>query len=88
MSNIDTRVKAALKNDRQRRAEIRELGEKFGFPDDAEKFCEDGYTVEEFREFILSKPSEHFRQVMANTPQQPTAIDEETIEKIKAKRRA
>ena len=59
--DVDAAVQSALKADRKRQKEIRELGAKFGFTAAAEKFAESGQTVAEFQDHILNKSPEDWR---------------------------
>ncbi len=95
--SVEEQVAAALKVDRKRQADIRELGAKFGFAKDAEKFAADGKSLEEFREHILSQSPGKWRETLSikNPSTQETEHDlqsaaegNEAVEKIKKKRQA
>ena len=95
--DMSVEIKKALKADRKRQAEIRELGAKFGFTIAAEKFAGDDSTVEEFRAHILNKSPEDWRESLAIKNPAVQESEEElnnsgesdaAIEKIKARRKA
>ena len=50
--DVQAAVQSALKEDRKRQKEIRELGAKFGFTEAAEQFAESGQSVAEFQAHI------------------------------------
>lgn len=58
---VEEAVAAALKVDRQRQADIRELGTRFGFQGDAETFSAEGKSLEDFRAHILNQSPEKWR---------------------------
>jgi hypothetical protein len=81
-ADVETAVKTALKADRARQAEIRELGTRFGFVRDAEQFAGGDQTVEQFRAHILAKSPEQWRESLAvKNP----AIQESESEQLAAK---
>ena len=93
-ANIDAAVQAALADERVRSTEITELGEKFGFADDAKEFLKNGKTVDEFRTFILNKSTEDWKASLKvknpsthETPEEfGEAAGSDAVEKIKARR--
>ena len=54
-------VKAAEEATTARIAAINEIGDKFGFKDDADKFAKEGKSVAEFREHITNKSPEDWK---------------------------
>ena len=64
---VDTKaiVAAELKKDRERAAAINDLGEKFGFVAEAKEFAKDGKSVADFREHILAKSPDAWRNTLA-----------------------
>ena len=87
MSNVNAKVQAALKKDRKRQAEIRELGEKFGFPEEAEAYANGDYSVEDFQAYILEKSPEDLREALQMAPAQQEAESEEAVSTIKERRK-
>ena len=93
-ADVDAAVQSALADERVRAAEITELGEKFGFEDDAKQFLKDGKSVNEFRTAILSKSPEDWKASLKvkNPSTQDTAEElgeaagSDTVDKIKARR--
>lgn len=91
--SVDETVKKALAADRKRAAEIRALGAKFGFEDDAAKFADSEQSVDEFRCHILDKSPEAWRASLAvkNPSQLNTDSDDdegsEAVAKIKERRK-
>lgn len=71
-AKTDTAVKAALKADRERIADITALGAKFGFEEEAEKFAKDDKTVDDFRAHILNKSPDDWQNSLKvkNPPKQ------------------
>lgn len=63
--DVEAKVAAALKVDRQRQVDIRDLGSKFGFTGEAEKFANSDKSVEEFRAHILEQSPEKWRASLA-----------------------
>jgi hypothetical protein len=95
--DVKAEVQAALKVDRARQTEIRELGSKFGFSAAAEKFANSDQTADEFRKHILNKSPEDWRSSLSiknpahqDSEQEFTDNKEgaDAVEKIKASRRA
>ncbi len=58
--DVSAAVEAALVKDRKRQAEIRELGNKFGFTAAAEEFALNGKSLDQFRAHILNKSPEQW----------------------------
>lgn len=95
--DVDAKVAAALKVDRQRQVDIRELGAKFGFAAEAEKFANSDKSVEEFRAHILEQSPEKWRASLAIKNPATQESEEETkglsegntaVAKIKERRQA
>lgn len=95
--DVSAAVEAALKVDRQRQADIRALGKRFGFTDAAEEFAAGGKSLEEFRAHILDKSPDDWRSTLtiknpatqeSETDSAATADGAAAVAKIKERRQA
>nr|WP_319493468.1 head maturation protease, ClpP-related [uncultured Desulfobacter sp.] len=86
--NIDERVRAALRKDRERQAKIRSIGGKFGFEKKAEEYARSGHSVEDFNTFLLNKAPKDLLGGIITQNQWPCTDCVDVIEKIKARRMA
>jgi len=95
--SVDEAVQKALAEDRQRSGDIRELGAKFGFAEDAEQFARDGKSVDDFRTHILNKSPEAWEASLSiknpATQQSEKEVEQyeegnSVVAQIKEKRRA
>lgn len=96
-AEVSAAVEAALKVDRQRQADIRALGKRFGFTDAAEEFAAGGKSLEEFRAHILDKSPDDWRSTLAiknpatqesESDSAATADGAAAVAKIKERRQA
>ena len=96
-TDVTTAVAAALKVDRQRQADIRALGKRFGFEAVAEEFAAGGKSLDEFRAHILDKSPDDWRATLdiKNPATQTSEADSTTtaegnaaVAKIKERRKA
>jgi len=76
--DVKAEVAAALKVDRKRQTEIRDLGRRFGFDADAETFANSDKSLEEFRAHILDKSPEAWKASLSikNPAHQDTEADQ------------
>ncbi|QQG66354.1 hypothetical protein [Desulfobulbus oligotrophicus] len=95
--DVKAEVAAALKADRQRQADIRDLGRRFGFDADAEIFANSDKSLSDFQTHILAKSPDAWKASLAikNPAQQETESDSRelaegsaVVAKIKEKRKA
>lgn len=96
-ADVDAAVKNALKADRQRQADIRALGKRFGFDDDAEKHAVEDTSVDDFRKLILDKSPDDWRASLTikNPSRQASEQEQEdneegaaAVKQIKKRRQA
>jgi len=96
-TDVSAVVEAALKVDRKRQADIRDLGQRFGFSKAAEEFAASGKSLDEFRAHILEKSPDDWRATLAiknpATQETETANEEAAdgaaaVAKIKERRQA
>ena len=88
--DIEASVQNALTADRKRRNEIKAIGEKFGFPEEARNFADSRKTTREFQEHILAKsPSELKASLETSSPSQADQEAEANaaVARIKERRR-
>lgn len=95
--DVTVAVETALKADRKRQADIRDLGRRFGFDADAEAFANSDKSLEEFRAHILDKSPDAWKASLSikNPAQQESEADQElaadgaaAVNKIKERRQA
>jgi hypothetical protein len=96
--DVKEAVQQALANERMRTAEITQIGERFGFMDSAKDFIQQGKEVDAFRQHVLSKSPEEWRESLSvqNASAQSTEIEiddnseavSEQSNRIKERRRA
>lgn len=95
--DVQKAVDDALALDRKRQAEIRQLGDKFGFTKAAEEFAENGKSADEFRKHILNQSPEDWKASLSikNPSVQETekemddnAEAQSAVDAIKGKRKA
>lgn len=96
-AEVKAEVEAALKADRKRQAEIRELGRRFGFDAEAETFANSDQTLAEFQAHILAKSPDSWKASLSiKNPAVQDSEDEQAlasegaaaVDKIKARRLA
>ena len=88
--DIEASVQNALTADRKRRNEIKAIGEKFGFPEEARHFADSRKTTRDFQEHILAKsPSELKASLETLSPSQADQEAEANaaVARIKERRR-
>ena len=95
--DVKSAVAEALKIDRQRQADIRDLGQRFGFDADAETFANSDKSLSDFQAHILAKSPDAWKASLAikNPAQQQTESESQelaegsaAVAKIKEKRKA
>jgi hypothetical protein len=86
-ANIQASVQSAMNAERNRKNEIKAIGNKFGFQDEAEQFAESGKTVDEFHQHILAKSPSELEASLASTPAAREAETQQAVAKIKERRR-
>ena len=95
--DVKAEIASALKADRKRQTEIRELGRRFGFDEDAETFADSDKSLAEFQAHILAKSPEAWKASLSikNPAIQPSESEQAlgaegsaAVDKIKARRQA
>ncbi|MFG0264345.1 MAG: hypothetical protein ACF8AM_04225 [Rhodopirellula sp. JB055] len=87
-ANIQASVQSAMNAERNRKNEIKAIGNKFGFQDEAEHFAESGKTVEEFHQHILAKSPSELEAALASTTAAREAETQQAVAAIKQRRNA
>ena len=87
--NIEASVQNALTADRNRISEIKAIGEKFGFTEEASQFADSRKTVREFQEHVLAKSPSELKASLATQSQASREADSrDAVAKIKERRKA
>ena len=95
--DVKAEIDSALKADRKRQAEIRDLGRRFGFDADAETFAAGDKSLAEFQAHILAKSPDAWKESLSiRNPAIQSAENEQAlaadgaaaVDKIKARRQA
>lgn len=95
--DVKAEIAIALKADRKRQAEIRDLGRRFGFDADAETFASGDKSLAEFQAHILEKSPDAWKEslsirnpaIQSTENEQALAADgAAAVDKIKARRQA